>query len=438
MKLIYFILAAIFLFNPIVSTIDILPDFIGYFFLMRAFIKASYIYDVAYDVYKNIRYMFIITLIKFCSIVVVQSTDETMQLVLSFAFCALECVFGIFMFTKLFDSLAYIVLRTDNENGELKVEKIKRFSIAFLIIKLLMAFLPDLTLLSFENLESNKLPLSHFRYLFIGLSVIIALIVGVVWLIKFIVFSKRIVTKGLNSSVDGVFKEQMTGRPGLLLSKNFIFAIFMIAIGAFFVIDFNINSKNILPDFIFSALTVVAFIFLIIKKRIKFNFLTSLTLLSSVLHIVFSALAFFLSRSFFENHSILSVISIPQAESEYFKIEIFTVLESLLLFVFVVSLILMFKSISENHIRENATIFSEINVEDKIKEYSDNIQGKMMFVIISTFLCSISSVIYVFFSPYKEGLMVLTMISSILFVISFIMFVLTVHDEVYDNIKYYS
>ena len=153
MKLIYFILAAIFLFNPIVSTIDILPDFIGYFFLMRAFIKASYIYDVAYDVYKNIRYMFIITLIKFCSIVVVQSTDETMQLVLSFAFCALECVFGIFMFTKLFDSLAYIVLRTDNENGELKVEKIKRFSIAFLIIKLLMAFLPDLTLLSFENLE---------------------------------------------------------------------------------------------------------------------------------------------------------------------------------------------------------------------------------------------------------------------------------------------
>ena len=145
-----------------------------------------------------------------------------------------------------------------------------------------------------------------------------------------------------------------------------------------------------------------------------------------------------MSRSFFENHSILSVISIPQAESEYFKIEIFTVLESLLLFVFVVSLILMFKSISENHIRENATIFSEINVEDKIKEYSDNIQGKMMFVIISTFLCSISSVIYVFFSPYKEGLMVLTMISSILFVISFIMFVLTVHDEVYDNIKYYS
>ncbi len=439
MKLRYFILAAIFLFNPIISTVDILPDFIGYFLLMRAFLRASYIYDVAYDAYKNIRYMFIITLIKFCSIVVLQSTDETMQLVLSFAFFGLECVFGVFMLTKMLDALSYIVLRTDNQKGELNVEKIKRFSISFHIIKLLMAFLPDLSLLSNESLESNKLPLSHFRYLFVGLAVIISLIVGIIWLVKFIIFSKRTVTKELGKSIGGIFLSQISEqRPGLLLSKNFIFAIFMIAVGAFFVIDFNINSKNILPDFIFSLIALIAFAFLIVNKRIKINLLSVITVVAALLHTACSITGFIFTKRFFENHSLLAIISIPQAETEYFKVEIFTVLESLFLFVFVVSLILMFKNISENHIRENAKIFSEINVEDKVREYSDNIQGKMMFVIISTFLCSISSIIYVFFSPFKEGLMTLNIITSILFVISFIMFLITVNDEVYNDIKYYS
>ena len=48
----YLVIAAIFWFNPLISNVDILPDLIGYILIIRAFSKASYLYDYADDVCK--------------------------------------------------------------------------------------------------------------------------------------------------------------------------------------------------------------------------------------------------------------------------------------------------------------------------------------------------------------------------------------------------
>ena len=95
MKKKYFVLAALFLFNPIVSIFDILPDFIGYYFLLKAFTPVSYIFDNASDLHSSLKRMMIVGVAKFFSVILLFLTDATMALVLSFTMFATTIqVFG--------------------------------------------------------------------------------------------------------------------------------------------------------------------------------------------------------------------------------------------------------------------------------------------------------------------------------------------------------
>jgi di/tricarboxylate transporter len=136
--------------------------------------------------------------------------------------------------------------------------------------------------------------------------------------------------------------------------------------------------------------------------------------------------------------SIEAVISIPQAEETYLKVEIFTLLEGICFFVLAICIILMFKGFSSKHITENANAFSESGAEAFLKEFDQNIQGKLMLAVISAFLCAITAIIAVFFRPYYNGINALSIIGSLAFVITFIRLLLTLNDEVYDKIKRYS
>ena len=64
----YLILASVFWFNPLISNIDFLPDFIGYLLLIKAFSKASYFSTYAEDVCISAKKMCIITGVKVLTI----------------------------------------------------------------------------------------------------------------------------------------------------------------------------------------------------------------------------------------------------------------------------------------------------------------------------------------------------------------------------------
>ena len=64
MKKRYFVLASIFLFNPVVSIVDVLPDFFAYLFLMIALSKAKYLFDNVGDAYDALKKMLTISFFK--------------------------------------------------------------------------------------------------------------------------------------------------------------------------------------------------------------------------------------------------------------------------------------------------------------------------------------------------------------------------------------
>ena len=116
MKKRYFIWAAIFLFNPVVSVFDVFPDFIGYLLLMRAFSEASYVYDNAGETKEAFRQMALITLFKFISMIIVPFTDATMALVFSFSFSVIEVVLVLVLiksFLTVFRLFVCVVARID-------------------------------------------------------------------------------------------------------------------------------------------------------------------------------------------------------------------------------------------------------------------------------------------------------------------------------------
>jgi len=133
MKIKYFILSAIFLFNPLISVIDLLPDFLGYYFLLKAFTPTSYIFDNASDLYDSVKRMMTIGVIKFFCTFLIFVTDTTMALVLSFSFAIVEVLYGFNMFIKLFDVTSYIRLRYDNNASTAAAERMKGFSLFFLV-----------------------------------------------------------------------------------------------------------------------------------------------------------------------------------------------------------------------------------------------------------------------------------------------------------------
>ena len=136
MKKRHFILASIFLFNPIISVFDIFPDVLGYFLIMKAFSKASYVYDNADETRQLFKTMSLISIFKLICLIILPFTDSTMALVFSFTFAIIEFIFGISAFRRMFDTVSYIYLRLGEDVSVPKCEKLKRFTIAFFVVRI--------------------------------------------------------------------------------------------------------------------------------------------------------------------------------------------------------------------------------------------------------------------------------------------------------------
>ena len=185
MKRIYLIISAIFLFNPVLSNLDVLPDFIGYFLIMLALSQATYTNENAQDAYNSARKLLIISIAKTFSLLLVSSTDVTMSLLLSFSFMIIELIFGIPFILKLFNYLSKLALSCDNGKEAENCTKISYFTIAVTIARLVIAMLPDLTALTLNNgVDTDVLPvLTGFRPMLFIVTGTFSFIVCAIWLV---------------------------------------------------------------------------------------------------------------------------------------------------------------------------------------------------------------------------------------------------------------
>ncbi|MBQ7309799.1 MAG: hypothetical protein IJW87_06435 [Clostridia bacterium] len=108
MKIGYMIVGCIFLFNPFINIVDILPDFIGYLFILRGLSELSDLDRNLHSARKQFKASMWVSLVKTFALLGFMIYDSTWYLILTFSFGLLECMYLVPGFINLFYGISYL------------------------------------------------------------------------------------------------------------------------------------------------------------------------------------------------------------------------------------------------------------------------------------------------------------------------------------------
>ena len=117
MKIGYMIVGCIFLCNPFINIIDILPDFIGYLFILKALSELSDLERNIRNARKRFQSALWVSLVKSALVFGFMIYDSTWYLILTFSFAVLECMYLVPAFIDLFYGISYLEERHTNHKS---------------------------------------------------------------------------------------------------------------------------------------------------------------------------------------------------------------------------------------------------------------------------------------------------------------------------------
>lgn len=340
----FLIAGFVFLCNPNLNIIDILPDCIGCLFMIAALTKLGDLCSDIGDAKRAFITLFWITASKIPALILliwIMGTsvgEETMRLVFAFCYAIAETVFGLRAFSLLFDGLAYFGTRQPGgeflytlpvkqpkprRDGKVPAVRKKRFeslmriTAVFVIGKALLCVLPELTYLSSHDslgyVTPEGLALSNFRPLLILLSTVLGAIIGIVWLIKLCMYIGHIAKHtDFWSDIQVQYAAKVQTRNGIfVMRRTYVFAVLASA-AAFFSVDFYLDEINWLPDFVSAILFFLAAI--LIAKDVGGTRMLKAT---SVVYFVTSCITYVTMIGFTNEYPYSAVHKIERAQQLY-------------------------------------------------------------------------------------------------------------------------
>ena len=433
----------VFLFNPEIAVIDILPDFIGYAFICAGLTNLSDMYYQFADAKKAFSKGILISIAKLISFIALiglfsYSERPVGMLLFAFIFAVLEFVFLIPAYRSLFEGFLYAAQRLDSDSAlryaytHAKQEKIlnkykysgeypqnltqkayKR-AMVFVIVKNTLAVAPELTSLINNN-----------QYTYIGLlrffSVVICLIFGLCFLIKSVRYLIAITN-------DKVFIQQLREKYVCeVIPKTYMFTQRKISailtcgiVLAFFSINLYSEEINYVPDFLFFAFAVILFYLLNGLGKTR---LWGIILSSSGFAV--STAEWVLSIIFYKNHYVGEVSKFPHAYKEYYTLAAISVLQSALFIATVALILVSIYNIAKIHTGkpeyENGIVIRNKVHKDDLYEYKKICIIAFVFAV----LAKAGYLFNIFASPFSINLWVMEMsplidtLTSVIFAVCF-------------------
>jgi hypothetical protein len=336
----------------------------------------------------------------------------------------------------MFDTVSYIYLRLGEDVSVPKCEKLKRFTIAFFVVRIACSTIPDLFALFLSN--PQKAWMFRFRILFFFILTIVALVVGVVWLVKTISFFKNTLTDSVKDKIEVDFTETMKDRQSVFFSKDFILAISTISVSMLFTIDLYIDKIDFLSDLFIAPILLITFGFLLKKGHILLAKYEKLLMSMICVHFVSSVFNIIFTTRYDKEYLKSSVLRSDGALKMYIPVAVFAILSAVLMLFISILVLRLLKRYTLQRIYENPRFFSEYSVEGFVKEFSEEIDKKMRLSFILAIASGISSVLYPFVIPYKEEFVVFDNFLAIIFFVSFIYTLSYLNDTIYRKILKYS
>ncbi len=438
--------ACLFLFNGNINIIDPFPDIIGYIILNFALNKMALLEEDISESQRFFRYMIISELGKLGAllwIMGVSRADEknTGMLLLAFVFAIIDSVILFMAFTKLFSGMVTLAFSSPNTyllaskkpNGRSNTDKIKVFTVFFIIFKAVMNLLPEFSnLTTYNGAEGSRV---SFLYEFIGLmrgmSIFITSALGIVFVVKiFRYFTAVKKDYDFIGSLNEKYQRDILPKKGIFVKKSFSITTFFLAFYALLYIDFRVTDfsllpselgyfspdmTNLIPDFISAVFFLLSLMILIKHLSVK----KSTVVLPFAVYFITSVVAYVFELSFFADYYFGSVYKDEGAYISYILMTVTALISAVAFVGTLISLGYLLKKTIDTHTGFVYGVDEAKDVE-RLKAQHKESYIKLIYFYVGGAVAVLTKLFYTFFAKTFDFAGSVQLVGALVFLVCLI------------------
>lgn len=314
----WLIAAVIFLFNPCVNIIDVLPDFFGVVFLINGLRKWGDLCPGISDAIQGLEKLRWFMLLKLACMVLVPMVDDTFVLVMTLGFTIVEMIYLYPAIGRIFDGFEYFATRFGGRAVYKNYKNVSALTHIFCVSKAILTVLPEFCSLSDYEYDGYvtsgvQIDIAHYKYALLFIGLFLVGLIGLMWLINVIPYIKRIGAEtDFMQRVADQYETEIASNHGLMLTRRLktVFALF--TAGIVFTMNVWIDEFNIIPGFVGAAFLFVGCVMLSkVSSTVKF------AKISSLVYLICSTISYGLSVVFAANFALKDVFYRFEANDLY-------------------------------------------------------------------------------------------------------------------------
>lgn len=266
--------AAVFLFNPDVAGIDVLPDLLGYILLCIGLSQIALLNESLASALNGFKKMLIVSSCKLVALAVmfgvvgnVNANRPYFLLTFTFVFAVLDLIFLVPAWLNFFHGLLYLggryggsaICRKKPTTTENIGEKLLRLTLVFVVVKAVLGTLPEFAALTIgEYTGSFVMYLYEYIRDLRVVACLPALGVGIAWLCCFLrLFFDVFRDEPFLENLGNLFRQNVLPRVGWFTRKSLKNALALMCAGALLCLDLHIENIDILPGSMLDGINII-------------------------------------------------------------------------------------------------------------------------------------------------------------------------------------
>lgn len=373
------------LFNPNISIVDVLPDFIAYFIINRMLTRAADRAPYFAEAKQAVKLLAWLTFAKLPALILLGASKSNdafgndMMALMSIAFATLEVILMLQATRNLFDAFFRLGERTDalalirpypiSRSRKRPTESLRYITYAFAIIKCAAYVIPDMFLLTHlkdTHAGTQIITISRGYPIALILALSLALISGIFWLSNMKKYIRTVLTEGeFNTALDKIAAMDPSNsieRKEKL--RSIAFSLTVLAVATVFSLEIRFDNTyevNLLPHVISAAVMLYS-----LYKLSRHTPEGSKTLVvSGIAYSLTSVAAYVIETNFLIKYGYEALIRDEAARAAYLPVNIIAIIEFLTLLVFAISAATMLRRfvLTNTGIEKNDPRYSRMDEE---------------------------------------------------------------------------
>lgn len=276
----WILFSAIFLFNPVVACVDILPDTVGYLLLWVGLYRLADLNEYMEDAMRRAKTLFWLSIVYLVLLRFVENSIASADPVLmnpledrssTFLFAVLRLLMQWFCLVPLFRSLFAGIdrladkygdeLLSREKKGKTAGQRMARRSTTFVIANSLLSVLPEATTLtSGDENTLSSFDWYDFIFMFRVLGVMISIVFSVIWLIFFLTYFVRVLRRrAWLGQLWSAYGNDVLTQVEMLTVRRYARAMLLLSVGILFTVSLRVDGRLMLPGIVFAVLAWIAF-----------------------------------------------------------------------------------------------------------------------------------------------------------------------------------